>query len=91
MMLAELDGSATSRAPVDPSELQERRALYRLWRDLSVLCLPDGARQLFDAELEEIEARVPREDRERLLKKPLRFPHGEGFERINRERSGALG
>jgi 2-polyprenyl-3-methyl-5-hydroxy-6-metoxy-1,4-benzoquinol methylase len=89
MLLSQVSDDTRLETPIGSAELDDRRALYGHWRDLSVLALPEEPKQLFAAEVAEIEARLSDRDLALLRKKPLRFPHIEGYERMNRERSSA--
>jgi SAM-dependent methyltransferase len=80
-------------SPMTVPELDARRALYRRWRDHSVLSLGPEIQALFGSEVEQMQQRALADGygiidkKGRIVpRKPLRLMHADGYTRLN-ERS----
>lgn len=79
--------------PIRPADLESRLALYRRWRDHSVLSLPEDIQALFGPAVDGMRMRAlaegyaaPDKSGRVVPKKPLRLMHEAGYARLNEQR-----
>jgi hypothetical protein len=90
--LAQVDPGVKA-APISPSDLADRLAMYEAWHDGSVLHLPAYVQQLMPEEVEVARARErQRAERPNLPRsaptKPFKMMHEEGYRAVNEQRHG---